>query len=107
VNKRIEEEVRQEPPKRWSAQRKMEVILRHFKGEDLDSLSREMGVPASQIENWCQRAMYGITEAMKAQENNPLKGELDAAKQRIGELSMEVELLRKKSAKAVFLSGKW
>lgn len=41
--------------KRWTAAKKMEVVLRHIRGESLDSLSREIGVPASQIEEWPRR----------------------------------------------------
>lgn len=104
---KAEVEIGQEPPRRWSGRRKMEIVLRHFKGESLDELSREAGIPASQIEGWCQKAIHGITEAMRARDGDPLEGELDAAKKRIGELSMEVELLRKKTVKPVFLSGRW
>ena len=38
---KAEVKIQQEPPRRWSAQRKMEIVLRHFKGESLDALSRE------------------------------------------------------------------
>ena len=31
---------------RWSSKRKLEAVLRVLKGEDLDSLSRELGVSA-------------------------------------------------------------
>ena len=42
---KAEVKIQQEPPRRWSAQRKMEIVLRHFKGESLDALSREAGIP--------------------------------------------------------------
>ena len=35
---------------RWPALRKMEIVLRYIQGESLNSLSREIGVAASQIE---------------------------------------------------------
>jgi transposase len=95
-------------PKRWSAARKMEVVLRHVKGESLDDLSREIGVSASQIEQWYHKAMNGIEASLKEGEANPLQTDLDLAKKRIGELSMENELLREKSRKqGVFWGGKW
>ena len=34
---------------RWSSRRKMEVVLRVLRGEDLDALSRELGVTAGTI----------------------------------------------------------
>jgi transposase len=93
--------------KRWTAARKMEVVLRHMRGESLDSLSREIGVPASQIEEWHQAAVRGIEESLKSRGTEPLQAELDLAKKRIGELSMENELLRERSRRnGVFLGGR-
>ena len=95
-------------PKRWSAGRKMEIVLRYLRGESLDILSREIGVSASQIEEWYRRAMGGMTESLKDREGDPIQNDLDLAKKRIGELSMENELLREKSRKqGVFWKGKW
>lgn len=95
-------------PKRWSATRKMEVILRHIKGESLDSLSREIGVAASQIEHWHKKVLRGIELSLKDREDDPLHNDLNVAKKRIGELCMENELLREKSRKqGVFWGGKW
>jgi transposase len=98
----------QAEPKRWTATRKMEVILRHMRGEPLDSLSREIGVPASRIEEWYQAAIKGIELSLKSRAGDPVQEELDLAKKRIGELCMENELLRERSRRnGVFLGGKW
>jgi transposase len=95
-------------PKRWSAARKMEIVLRHIRGESLESLSRAIGVAASHIEKWHQRVIQGMELALKERENDPLQKDLDLAKKRIGELSMENELLREKTRKqGVFYAGKW
>ena len=94
--------------KRWTASRKMEVVLRYLRGEPLDSLSRAVGVPASDIEEWYHAAMRGIESSLKSRNNEPLQAELDAAKRRIGDLSKENELLLERSRrKGVFLGGKW
>ncbi len=61
-------------PKRWTATRKMEVILRHMRGEPLDSLSREIGVPASQIEEWHQAAIKGVEASLKSRAGEPCAG---------------------------------
>ena len=37
---------------RWSSRRKTEVVLRALHGEDLDALSRELGVTAGTIAQW-------------------------------------------------------
>jgi transposase len=94
--------------KRWSAVRKAEIIIRFMKGETLDALSREAGIPASQIEEWYLLSIKGIETSLKSRLGEPLQAELDLAKKRIGELSMENELLKERSRKkGVFLGGKW
>jgi transposase len=78
---------------RWTAARKREVVLRIFRGEPLDLLSRELGVELYRLEQWREDALAGMEEALKARNGDPLKAELDTAMQRIGELTMENELL--------------
>ena len=80
---------------RWSARRKREVVLRLLRGEPLDALSRELGVEIYRLEQWREKALSGIDEALKDRTGDPLATELDAAKRHIGELSMENELLRR------------
>lgn len=94
--------------KRWTAPKKMEVVLRILRGESLEDLSREIGVSASQIEDWHRVAIEGIESSLKSRTEDPLYAELNLAKRRIGDLSMENELLRERSRrKGVFLGGKW
>ena len=78
---------------RWTAARKREVVLRLFRGEPLDLISREVGVELYRLEKWRDAALAGMEEALKARNGDPLKAELDTAMQRIGELTMENELL--------------
>ena len=78
---------------RWTAPRKREVVLRIFRGEPLDLLSRELGVELYRLGKWRDAALAGMEEALKARNGDPLKAELDHAMQRLGELTMENELL--------------
>ena len=78
---------------RWTAARKREVVLRLLRGEPLDLVSRELGVELYRLEKWRDAALAGMEEALKARNGDPLKAELDTAMQRIGELTMENELL--------------
>ncbi len=95
-------------PKRWSAVRKMEVVLRFIRGESLDDLSREVGVAASKIEEWHQKVLGGMEAALKDRQGDPIQDELNHAMRRIGELSMENELLKEKGKRqGVFYAGKW
>ena len=82
------------PGQRWSVARKREVVFRLLRGESVELLSRELGVPIYKLEQWREKADAALDGALKERENDPASGELAAAMQRIGELSMEVELLR-------------
>jgi transposase-like protein len=74
--------------------RKREVVLRLLRGESVQLLSRELGVEIYRLEQWRNKALAGIETALKEREGDPLKKDLDQAMKRIGELSMENELLR-------------
>ena len=82
------------PGQRWSAARKREVVLRLLRGESAELLSRELGLPIFKLEQWRQKADAALDGALKEREAEAASAELAAAMQRIGELSMEVELLR-------------
>ncbi len=80
--------------KRWSAHRKKDAVLRMICGEPVEELSRELCIEACRLEDWHERAMQGMEEALKLREGDSHMAELDAAMRRIGEISLENELLR-------------
>ena len=82
------------PGQRWSVARKRGVVLRLLRGESAEHLSRDLGLPIYKLEQWRQKADAALEGALKEREVDTAAGELSAAMQRIGELSMEVELLR-------------
>ena len=85
------------PGQRWSAGRKREVVLRLLRAEPVELLSRELGVELFRLDEWRDKALAGIEGALKQRnDGDPMKAELDAALKRIGELTMENELLRAK-----------
>src|SRR3954470_22175031 len=51
---------------RFSAKRKTEAVLRLLRGEDLDTLSRELGVVAATLSGWRDAFLDGGTAAMKS-----------------------------------------
>jgi len=81
------------PGQRWSVARKQEVVLRLLRGESLEALSRELGVEPYRLAEWREKAVTEIDAALKVREGDPAQAALDAAMQRIGELTMENELL--------------
>ena len=85
---------------RWSKRRKMDVVMRLFRGESLDDVSRDVGVEISRLERWRDKAMHGLEEGLREREGDPIQVALDEANRRIGELSMENELLREKARKS-------
>ncbi len=88
------------PGQRWSAGRKRDVVLRLLRGDSLEVLSREVGVEIYRLEEWRERALAGLEFGLKDRQGEPLAEALDAAKRHIGELSMEIELLRERARAA-------
>jgi transposase len=82
------------PGQRWSLARKHEVVLRLLRGEPVDAVSRQLSVPVWQLERWRARALAGLKTGLSERSEDPAERELAEAHRRIGELSMEVELLR-------------
>lgn len=81
---------------RWSLRRKLAVVQRLVAGESLEIVSREIGVPIYQLEGWRDKALAGMEEALKAHSYDPAERKLADAQRRIGELTMENELLRER-----------
>lgn len=46
--------------KRWSANRKKEVVLRLLRGESVDTISREFGVEIYRLDQWRERALAAL-----------------------------------------------
>ena len=81
---------------RFSARRKTEAVLRLLRGEDLDTLSRELGVVAAPLSSWRDAFLDGGTAAMKsrpADDRDELVARLQA---KVGQLTMDNELLGQK-----------
>jgi len=76
-----------------SGPRNREVVLRIFRGEPLELISRELGLELYRLEKWRDASLAGMEEALKARNGDSLKGALDNAMKRLGELTMENELL--------------
>lgn len=94
--------------KRWTAGRKKEAVLRLLQGESVDHVSRDLGIEIGRLERWKALVIDGMESVLKEPTEEPLHEELDSAKKQIGELHMEIELLRSKVAKkGVFCTGRW
>ena len=79
---------------RWSVRRKEEVVLRLLRGESLDLLARETGLPAGRISSWREEFLAAGREGLKARSRPVEDRELSEAQRKIGELSMDLDIAR-------------
>ncbi len=89
---------------RWTVRRTQEAVLRLLGGAPVELLSRELGLEVYRLEAWREKAMSGMAMSLKERVGDPLQAELDTAMKRIGELTMQVELLEAKMEKSVPLA---
>jgi hypothetical protein len=80
-----------DPPERWSAPRKAELVLRLLRGESLDSVSRESQVPAHELESWQRAFLESGTRGLK-RHTDPDERELVRTRAKLGEVMMRLEL---------------
>src|SRR4028119_374608 len=81
---------------RFSARRKTEAVLRLLRGEDLDTLSRELGAVAATLPGWRGVFLDGGTAAMKSRPADDRDEEIARLRAKVGQLTMDVELLGQK-----------
>ena len=79
---------------RWSARRKEGVVMRLLRGESLDLLARETGQPAGRIAAWREEFLVAGREGLKARPLGSEDRALADAQRKVGELSMEVDILK-------------
>ena len=79
---------------RFSARRKAEAILRVLRGEDLDALSRELGVTAATLSAWREQFLAAGQAGLKARRDAPADDEVRELKTLIGELTIDNECLK-------------
>ena len=73
---------------RMSRQRKRDAVLRLLRGEDLDMISRSLGVTAATLSGW-RNAFLDGGEALATKAPNGEERESDRLKARLGEMLLE------------------
>src|SRR3954469_10563155 len=81
---------------RFSARRKTDAVLRLLRGEDLETLSRELGVTAATLSGWRESFLDGGTAAMKSRPADDRDEEIPRLRSKVGQLTMDNELLGRK-----------
>jgi transposase len=84
---------REQPPKegRWSARKKADAVVR---------LLRELRVEAHRLQAWRDEFLAGGIEGLKAKPLQPEDRRLRDAERKIGELTMDNEILRAAARKS-------
>jgi Transposase len=83
-------------PQRFSARQKTEVVLRLLRGEPLDLVSRELGIPAARLTAWREAFLDAGQEGLKKPPLDSHDRELARLRQKLGEATMDLELLHEK-----------
>jgi len=79
-----------------SARRKQETVLRLLRGEDLELVSRELGVTAAELSGWRDQFLAGGEASLKSRPADARDAEIDRLQAKVGELTMMTELLEAK-----------
>jgi hypothetical protein len=81
---------------RWSAKRKTAAILRLLHGEDLETLSRELGVTAATLPGWRDQFLDGGEANLRAREADVENEETQRLKSLVADLNLNNKLLGEK-----------
>ena len=94
---------------RWSAGKKMDAVLRLLRGEPLETLSRELGVEAHRLAAWRDDFLESGKQGLKGErpDRSPDDRALRQAERKIGQLTMENEILRAAAEKRLLCSQSW
>jgi transposase len=83
---------------RMSRQRKRDAVLRLLRGEDLEILSRALGVTAATLSGWQQVFLAAGEASLATRPTNGDDLESERLKAKLGEMLLERELLDAKIA---------
>ena len=78
---------------RFSSHRKTETVLRLLRGEDLELVSRQLGVTAATLSGWRDDFLAGGQAALKSRPTDDRDDEIARLRAKVGELTMGNELL--------------
>lgn len=79
---------------RFSSRKKMEVVLRVLRGDDLDLVSREAGMTAAKVSEWRDQFVASGQAGLKSRDADGRDDELARLKVLVGDLTMRLELSR-------------
>lgn len=78
---------------RFSSQRKMAAVLALLRGEELDTLSRKLGVTAATLSQWREQFLAAGRAGLKSRAPDARDDEIQRLRAKIGEITMANELV--------------
>ena len=78
---------------RFSAKRKREAVLRLLRGEELDLVSRELGVNGSTLSKWREPFLEGGLGALRSRARDERDERIRELERKLGHVTMDNELL--------------
>src|ERR687898_1740599 len=82
--------------RRMSAKRKQSAVLRLLRGEDVELVSRELGVTAAELTAWRDAFLAAGEASLKTRPPDGRDAEIGRLKAKVGDLTMANELLEVK-----------
>ena len=84
--------------RRWTASRKVQVVIRLLRGESLEAVSRDVKVPPWKLAKWRDRAVAGMEVGLSDRPRELGEVMQEQAESLIAKLAIENDLLKKKTA---------
>jgi transposase-like protein len=79
---------------RFSSRKKVDAVLRVLRGEELDLVSRELGVTAATLSDWRDQFLASGQAGLKSRAADGRDEELARLKALVGDLTMRLALSR-------------
>jgi transposase-like protein len=92
------DEQHSEEVQRWTAKRRAALVLSLLKGETTAAdAARRHGLKVAEVEEWRERFLLGAENALRArpkEEDGLREEEVNRLKRKVGELTMDLDILR-------------
>jgi len=79
--------------------RKREAVIQLLRGDDLELVSRELGVTAATLSNWREAFLSGGDAALKDRPGDDRQELIKRLEAKVGQITMDNELLTEKIAR--------
>lgn len=79
---------------RWSAKRKAEAVMRLLRGEDLDTVSRQLKVTAATLSGWRDRFLANGLAGLKSREVDGRDEQIAQLQKALAETALDLSISR-------------